>query len=105
MDALPLGRGDHRVYAFVGRRAHRQRGGGGEGRRDLNRPADALKEFESTLVAEPNRFRSLYGAARAAEGSGNAARARTFYTNLVSLCGNADTERPELREAKAFLAK
>jgi len=57
------------------------------------------------LVAEPNRFRSLYGAARAAEGAANAARARTFYTNLVSLCGNADTERPELREAKAFLAK
>jgi hypothetical protein len=72
---------------------------------DLNRPADALKEFESTLVAEPNRFRSLYGAARAAEGAGNAVRARTFYTNLVSLCGNADTERPELREAKAFLAR
>jgi tetratricopeptide (TPR) repeat protein len=72
---------------------------------DLNRPADALKEFESTLVAEPNRFRSLYGAARAAEGAGNAARARTFYANLVSLCGNADTERPELREAKAFLAR
>jgi len=72
---------------------------------ELNRPADALKEFESTLVAEPNRFRSLYGAARAAEGAANAARARTFYTNLVSLCGNADTERPELREAKAFLAK
>jgi tetratricopeptide repeat protein len=72
---------------------------------DLNRPADALKEFESTLVSEPSRFRSLYGAARAAERAGDAARARTLYTNLVSLCGNADTERPELREAKVFLAK
>jgi hypothetical protein len=72
---------------------------------ELNRPADAFKEFESTLVSEPNRFRSLYGAARAAERAGDAARARTLYTNVVSLCGNADTERPELREAKAFLAK
>jgi hypothetical protein len=72
---------------------------------DLNRSADALKEFEATLASEPNRFRSLYGAARAAELAGDAARARTLYANLVSLCSTADTERPELREAKAFLAK
>ena len=72
---------------------------------DLNRPADALKEYEATLVAEPNRFRSMYGVARAAERAGDAALARTNYANLVGLCSNADTERPELREAKAFLAK
>jgi predicted Zn-dependent protease len=72
---------------------------------DLNRPADALKEYEATLVTEPNRFRSLYGAARAAERAGDAVRARTNYATLMSLCGNADTERSELREAKAFLAK
>jgi hypothetical protein len=72
---------------------------------EMNKPAEALKEFELTLVAEPNRFRSLYGAGRAAERSGEAAKARTFYTSVVTLCGNADTDRPELREAKAFLAK
>jgi Tetratricopeptide repeat len=72
---------------------------------DMNRPADALKEYEATLVEEPNRFRSLYGAGRAAERAGDATRARTFYTSVVTLCGKADTERPELREAKAFLAK
>ena len=72
---------------------------------DMNRPAEALKEYESTLVDEPNRFRSLYGAARAAERAGDAARARTFYTSLVSLCASADTVRPELREARMFLSK
>jgi tetratricopeptide (TPR) repeat protein len=72
---------------------------------EMNKPAEALMEFELTLVAEPNRFRSLYGAGRAAERSGEAAKARTFYTSIVNLCGNADTDRPELREAKAFLAK
>ena len=56
-------------------------------------------------MAEPNRFRSMYGVARAAERAGDAALARTNYANLVGLCSNADTERPELREAKAFLAK
>ena len=72
---------------------------------ELNKPADALREFESTLVEEPNRFRSLYGAGRAAERAGDASRARTFYTSLVNLCSNADSVRPELREAKMFLTK
>src|SRR5262249_60233909 len=51
---------------------------------EMNRPAEALKEYEATLVAEPNRFRSLYGAGRAAERAGDPARARTFYTSLVT---------------------
>ena len=72
---------------------------------ELNRPADALREYEATLVAEPNRFRSVYGAARAAERAGDAARARAGYGTVVKLCASADTERPELHEAKAFLAK
>ena len=72
---------------------------------EMNKPVEALKEYEATLVAEPNRFRSLYGAGRAAERAGDAAKARNFYTSAVSLCGSADTESPELREAKAFLAK
>jgi len=71
----------------------------------MNRPADALKEYEATLVDEPNRFRSLYGAGRAAERAGDPARARAFYTSLVTLCANADTVRPELREAKMFVDK
>ena len=72
---------------------------------EMNRPAEALKEFELTLGGEPNRFRTLYGAGHAAERSGDVARAKTFYTSAVNLCGSADTERPELRAAKAFLAK
>ena len=29
-------------------------------------------------------------------------RAKTFYTKLLTTAASADTERPELREAKAF---
>lgn len=68
-------------------------------------PAKALREFETSLRAEPNRFRGLYGAAKAAELSGDREKARTYYAELVAICERADTERPELREAKAFLAK
>ncbi|HEY7647403.1 MAG TPA: hypothetical protein VID04_00240 [Methylomirabilota bacterium] len=72
---------------------------------DLNQPSQALVEFETSSAREPNRFNGLYGAARAAELSGNVAQARTLYGRLVALCTNADGERPELRHAKAALAK
>jgi len=72
---------------------------------DLKQPAQALVEFEASAAREPNRFNGLYGAARAAELSGNTVHARTLYTRLLALCVRADGERPELRHAKAALAK
>jgi tetratricopeptide (TPR) repeat protein len=70
-----------------------------------NEPAQALREFEASMRVEPNRFRGLYGAARAAELSGDRTKARTYYSELLTLGEKADTERSELREAKAFLGK
>jgi tetratricopeptide (TPR) repeat protein len=72
---------------------------------ELNEPKKALDEFEKSLSREPNRFRAFYGAARAAELSGDPQRARTYYDKASALCSQADTERPELKQAKAFLAK
>jgi tetratricopeptide (TPR) repeat protein len=72
---------------------------------ELGDPRQALKEFEASHRVEPNRFKGLYGTARAAELSGDREKARTYYANLLALCEKADTERPELKEAKAFLAK
>lgn len=72
---------------------------------EVQRPADALKEFEASQRHEPNRFRGLYGAARAADLSGDRQKARAFYEKLVAVCEHADTERAEVGEAKAFLGK
>ena len=72
---------------------------------ELNRPAEALKEFEASHQVEPNRFKGLYGAARAAELAGDAAKARSHYTTLLVVSQQADTERPELRHARTFLSK
>jgi hypothetical protein len=72
---------------------------------DLNQPAQALVAFEASAAREPNRFNGLYGAARAAELSGDTAKARALYTRLVALCDRADGERPELHQAKTALAK
>jgi tetratricopeptide (TPR) repeat protein len=71
----------------------------------LNEPAQALKEFEASFKVAPNRFRGYYGAAKAAERLQDQKKARSFYAKLVELCKQADGERPELVEAKAFLAK
>jgi Tfp pilus assembly protein PilF len=67
----------------------------------LDQPADALKEFEATMKKEPNRFRAVYGAAKAAEAAGDRAKARTYYGQLVKICERADTPgRPQLIEAR-----
>jgi tetratricopeptide (TPR) repeat protein len=71
----------------------------------LNEPAQALKEFEASFKAAPNRFRGYYGAAKAAERLRDQKKARGYYEKLVELCKQADGDRPELVEAKAFLAK
>jgi tetratricopeptide (TPR) repeat protein len=70
---------------------------------ELGNPVQALKEFEASHRVEPNRFRGLHGAAKAAQISGNREKARHYYAQLVSLCEGADTDRPEINEAKVFL--
>jgi tetratricopeptide (TPR) repeat protein len=73
----------------------------GEMLMDLKRPAEALKEFEATMKKEPNRFSSLYGAARAAQGAGDRQKARTYFARLVEICQRGDKPgRPELQEAQ-----
>jgi tetratricopeptide (TPR) repeat protein len=72
---------------------------------DLNRPAEALIEFEASAGRDPNRLNGLLGAARAAELSGDKAKARTLYGRAVALADRGEPERPELRHAKSVLAK
>ncbi|MGO8915677.1 MAG: hypothetical protein ACLQJR_07200 [Stellaceae bacterium] len=72
---------------------------------ELDRPTEAMVEYQRTLDAEPKRFRSLLGAARASERLEAPARAREFYAQLVAQCDKADTQRPELVEAKAYLTQ
>jgi tetratricopeptide (TPR) repeat protein len=71
---------------------------------ELGEPAQALKEFEVSHRVEPNRFRGLYGAAKAAQESGDSEKARHYYAKLISLSERADADRPELKDAKAFLS-
>ncbi len=70
---------------------------------ELKQPA-ALQEFETALRNAPNRFNGLYGAARAAKLAADRKRAKSYYEKLVEMCRLADRDRPEIKEAKQFLA-
>jgi hypothetical protein len=68
---------------------------------ELKRPRDALVEYRATLRREPNRFRALYGATRAASLAGDRAATNRYRTSLESLCAKADKPgRPELAEIR-----
>jgi len=71
---------------------------------ELKRPADALSEYKTALKNSPNRFDSLYGAAHAAQATGDAASAQSFYAKLEEVCVPG-ADRPELAEAKTYLAQ
>lgn len=72
---------------------------------EARQPAEALNAFESSALREPNRLRGLYGAARAAADSGDSDKAKMYYARLVALAEKGDGARPELRQAKAYLAQ
>ena len=65
----------------------------------------APREFEAALKENPNRYRGLYGAARAAEVAGDRQKAAGYFEKLVALATKADTPRPEIARAKAFLGQ
>jgi hypothetical protein len=73
---------------------------------ELNEPARALVQFEATLQKEPRRFRSLYGAAHAAQLSGNRESSQRYFRELLGVCTRSDKPaRSELQEAERSLAQ
>ncbi len=72
---------------------------------ESGQPALALAEYELSQNREPNRFRGIYGAARAAEAAGDQAKAKASYARLLDLAKTADGPRPELAQAKAYVSR
>lgn len=63
---------------------------------EIKKPAQALEQFEATLTKEPRRFRSLYGAALAAQLSGSREVSQRYFGELLKVCEHAD--KPGRRE-------
>ena len=69
------------------------------------KPAEAAEQFRISLLRQPNRARSLLGAARAAAKIGNRSVAEETYQKLLAQWQQADADLPELKEAREFLKK
>ena len=67
------------------------------------KPAEALEQFNKALLRQPNRARSLLGAARAAMAKGDPQTARAFYAKLAEQWQQADKDLAELREVQDYL--
>jgi tetratricopeptide (TPR) repeat protein len=67
------------------------------------KPKEAAEQFKIALLRQPNRARSLLGAARAAKASGDQKTAASFYAKLVEQWQLADNDLAELREGRDFL--
>ena len=69
----------------------------------LERPEDAIEQFEDQLLYTPNRPRTLLGLARAQSAAGDRAAASESYRSLLEMWSGA-TEPKELAEAREFVA-
>ena len=67
------------------------------------RPREAAEQFAVALQRQPNRARSLLGAARAAAAAKDDAAATAAYRDLLRHWQRADPSLAELREARSFV--
>jgi tetratricopeptide (TPR) repeat protein len=70
----------------------------------LNKPEEALKAYEISLKFSPNRFNSLYGAGHAAELGGDLRKAEWYYTRLLEMSDQDNTDRNSIKVAKKYLS-
>jgi tetratricopeptide (TPR) repeat protein len=70
---------------------------------EMQKPQEALAEYETSLRTDPNRFNGLYGAAEAAEMAHQKVKAADYYAQLLKNCNGTMSDRPELAQAKTLL--
>src|SRR5882757_5345059 len=71
---------------------------------EMQKPQEALAEYETSLRTDPNRFNGLYGAAQAAEMANQKDKAAAYFAQLLKNCNGSMSDRPELAQAKTLLA-
>ena len=66
---------------------------------EMNRPKDALVQYELSLKNSPNRFNTLYGAGISAELLGNSEKAKFYFTALLKNNKSSKSNRERLAHA------
>jgi len=72
---------------------------------ELGHAKEAGKEFQAALKIYPGRFRGLYGAALAAEQSGDKQSAQRLYAKLAAQTAQSDAAREELKRIREYSNK
>ena len=72
---------------------------------ELGRPEEAATAYAASLVNQPGRARSVFGAARAAELRGDLGTARARYQEFLTLMQQGDGDRPEVAIARGALSR
>lgn len=67
------------------------------------RSREAADQFHTALLRQPNRARSLIGAARAAAANGDIKSSSDYYSKFLKQWEHADRDLPEIREATDYL--
>src|SRR5436190_4421372 len=69
---------------------------------EMGQPTEAQRDFENALKMYPGRFRGLYGAARAAEQTGDKENASRYYAKLATQTAKSSGSRDELNHISQF---
>lgn len=67
---------------------------------EMNRPKEALIAYESSMINNPNRFNSLYGAGKSAELNGDAEKAKFYFSELLKLSNGSKSSRKQIEYAE-----
>ena len=70
----------------------------------IEKPREALRDYEAVLVKEPSRFRAIAGAMQAADRAGDREKAKRFAVELTQQTAMADAGRPALAQARQLAA-
>lgn len=71
---------------------------------EAKRPQEALREYETSLKVDPNRFNSLHGAAQAATAAGKTGLAQKYHAQLLKNLEGVTSDRAEAVRAKMLVA-
>jgi Tetratricopeptide repeat len=66
---------------------------------ELGNPNKAILHYNKSLLINPNRFNSIYGAGKSAELMGDNEKAKSYYAILVENSNDSDLSRKRLKHA------
>ncbi len=70
---------------------------------ELNQPGKALEQYELSLVRNPNRFNTVFGAGKAAKLAGQKEKAKALFMTLMELKGEQASDRGQIAYAEGEL--